>query len=62
MTSFRFELQENQINTILTLFYNQKNLFFPIKTGFAKSFIFQIILFMFNRTKIIIIFISLKLL
>lgn len=61
MVKFRFELQKSSINIVSTLFYEQKDLFFLAKIGFKKSFIFQIIFFMFNPIIVIIILIFLKL-
>lgn len=43
---FEFTLHEEQVNAILCLFYEQTDLFLLAKTGFIKSIIFQLLLFM----------------
>ena len=59
---FRFEFQEGQVKVVSILFYERRNLFLLAKTGFGKSLIFQILHFMFNLIRVVIIFMPLKLL
>lgn len=58
---FRFVLQEAQIDAIYMLFYDHKDLLLLAKTGFEKSLIFQLILFMLDPTGVVIILMPLKL-
>ena len=62
MTVFGFKLQESQVEAISTLFYERKDLLLLAKTGFGKSLIFQILLFIFNPIGVVIIFMFVKLL
>lgn len=62
MAVYGFEFQERQIDAVSILFYEERDLLFFAKTGFGKSLIFQIILFIFNPTGVVIIFMPLKLL
>lgn len=60
---FDFILKKAQVDAIYTLqvFYKQRYLLFFAKTKFKKSLIFQLLSFLFNTTKVVIIFISFKL-
>lgn len=57
---FRFILYKKQIYVISSLFYNSTNLFLLAKTGFGKSIIIQLLLFMIATSGIIFILMSLK--
>ena len=59
---FGFTLHEEQINAISYLFYEQTNFLLLAKTGFGKSIIFQLLLFMTAIPEVVLIFLPLKLL
>lgn len=59
---FSFTLQRAQVDTIWTLFYERHDLLLVAKTGFGKSLMFQLLLFMINPTGVVIILMPLKLL
>ena len=59
---FGFTLHEGQIDAIWTLFYEQKDLLLLAKTGFRKSLIFQLLLFMTSTIGVVLILMPLKLL
>ena len=54
-------LQDAQVDILYIVFYKQKDLLLFAKTSFGKSFIFQILSFMYNLTNIVIILMPLKL-
>lgn len=59
---FSFSLYSDQIDAIQTLFYEYKDFLIFAKTGFRKSFIFQLLPFMISTTRIVLILVILKLL
>ncbi len=59
---FGFTLQEAQVDAVWTLFYERRDLLLLAKTGFGKSLIFQLLPFMFEPTRVVIILMPLKLL
>ena len=59
---FGFILQEAQLHTLYTLFYKQRDFLLITKTSFSKSLIFQLLLFIYDSTEVVIILIAFKLL
>lgn len=62
LSVFGFTLQEAQVDAIYTIFYEHRDLLLFGKTGFGRSSIFQLLLFLFDPTGVVIILIPLKLL
>lgn len=59
---FGFALHQGQIDAIWTLYYKRKDLLLLAKTGFRKSLIFQLFLFMTPTTGVVLVLMPLKLL
>lgn len=59
---FGFRLHEAQIKAIYTLYYKRRDLLLLAKTGFGKSFIYQLIPFLTADPGVVLILIPLKLL
>lgn len=59
---FGFTLHEAQFEAIHTLFYERKGLLLLAKTGFGKSLIFQLILFLTTALGVVLTLMPLKLL
>lgn len=59
---FDFSLREAQISAVWTLFYERKDLLLIARTGFGKSLIFQLIPFISQPPRVVIILMPLKLL
>ena len=59
---FGFPLHDPQVEAICTLFYEQRDLLLLAKTGFGKSFIFQLVPFLSARPGVVLTLMPLKLL
>lgn len=59
---FGFALHEEQVDALWTLFYQATDLLLLAKTGFEKSLIFQLLLFMSSPCGVVLILMPLKLL
>ena len=62
MIVFGFELYDAQVNAICILFYKRRDLLLLAKTGFGKSLIFQLILFLSSTLGVVLTLMLLKLL
>ena len=58
MVVFGFVLQKTQTDTICVLFYERRDLFLFVRTGFEKNLIFEIILFIWDSIGVVIILMS----
>lgn len=59
---FGFALHEGQIDAIWTLFYEHRDLLLFAKTGFRKTLILQVLLFVTSTTRVVLVLMPLKLL
>ena len=59
---FGFTLHDKQVEAICTLVYKQRDLLLLAKTGFGKSLIFQLVLFLSAKPGVILTLMPLKLL